>query len=113
MNWFTDLFRSKITVATGSTDAFDQTVATYHGIRRGMWVAVKNSSRPVGILTALSADGTARVMLTDGKGLNRVEVDVPVISLEQCDWVEIPAPRRPAKAMADALGYRTAKRKQK
>lgn len=106
MNWFTNLFRSKITVATGSRDSFDPSVAAFHGLRRGMWVVVKNSSRPAGILTALSPDGTARVMLTDGKGLNRVEVDVPVASLEQAEWVEIPAPRRPDKALAETLGYK-------
>lgn len=107
MKWFNKVFRRNVVTAQVATEPFDKSVAALHGLRRGMWVVVKNASQPVGVITGLSADGTARVMLTDAKGLNRVEVDVPVVSLRQASWTDIPAPRRPAKDIAEAYGYRT------
>lgn len=107
MDWLKRLMGKKIVLGEGSNETFDKTVGALHGVRRGMWVVIKNSSQPVGIVTALSSDGTARVMLTDGKGENRVEVDVPVVSVRQASWTDIPAPRRPAKDLAAAYGYRT------
>ena len=107
MDWLKRLMGRQIVTAEGAKESFDKSLAAVYSLRRGMWVVVKNSSMPVGIITALSADGTARVMLTDGKGENRVEVDVPAVSLRQAYWTDIPAPRRPAKDLAAAYGYRT------
>jgi adenosine/AMP kinase len=106
MDWLKRLFGKKLVLADGSKAKFDRSLGAVLRLRRGMWVAVKNSASPIGIVTALTNDGTARVMLVDGRGEDKIEVDVPASSLRQAARLEIPAPRRPRREVAERLGYK-------
>jgi hypothetical protein len=106
MDWLKRLFGRKIVVGEGSKAAFDRSLAALLSLRRGMWVVVKSAASPVGIVTALTNDGTARVMLVDGRGEDKIEVDVPASSLRQAARLEIPAVRRPRREVAERLGYK-------
>ena len=109
MDWLKRLFGKKIVTAEPvlGANTFDRVRASERALRRGMWVIVKSSSNPVGILTGLASDGSARVMLVDKHGHNHLEVDLPDASLRQAHLWEIPARRRPDKSVAKAYGYRT------
>lgn len=92
--------------------AFDKTQGKIHGIRRGMWVTIKGPSGKKAIVTALSPEGMARIMLVHPvSGENEIELDVPASSLRQAFYLEIPEQRRPHRKVAEPLGYIMEKRK--
>ena len=105
MDWLKRLFGKKIVLGVGQTSTFDPALGKVYNLRRGMWVVVRNSGRPVGIITDLFSDASARVMLVNGRGENKIEVDVPANTLQQASLQDIPTPRRPPKGLATALGY--------
>lgn len=85
---------------------FDKTQGSLHGLRRGMWVTVRGPSGKRGILTALSPEGMARVMLVHPvTGENEIELDLPATAVRQMTYREIPQDRRPKRDVAISLGY--------
>lgn len=95
-----------------AVSTFDKQQGAIYGIRRGMWVVLKGPSGKRAIVTALSSEGMARIMIVHPvSGENEIELDVPASSLRQALFLEIPEARRPHRDTARALGYVTEKRK--
>ena len=87
--------------------AFDKTQGALHSLRRGMWIVIRGPSGKRGLLTALSPEGMARVMLVHPvTGENEIELDLPAASLRQATHKEIPPDRRPTAAVSHSLGYK-------
>lgn len=61
-------------------------------IRKGMWVV--NDQGEVGIANAIAADGTVEFHKVDGDGYTEIVQLVPVVTLVQARYREIPEPRR-------------------
>lgn len=73
-------------------------------IRKGMWV-VDGDGR-VGIANAIGADGMAELHLVDDAGMTTLVLQVPIDSLVQARYREIPEPRRTVSRERFAeLGY--------
>lgn len=108
MKWFKNPFkREPLPDHPLAISTFDKTQGALHALRRGMWVSLRGPSAKRGILTALSPEGMARVMLVHPvTGENEIELDVPASAVRQAMYAEIPQDRRPAKALAINLGYR-------
>lgn len=72
-----------------------------------MWVIYNDEvfpNRP-GILTYLSPEDVATVMLVQEDGTNLLEVKAFAGALRQATRDEIPAARRPDRKLASSLGY--------
>lgn len=108
MQWFKQLLgRGQKPDYPLAVSTFDKTQAAIHSVRRGMWVVVRGPSAKRGILTALSSEGMARVMFVHPvTGENEIELDVPVSTVRQATYEEIPQDRRPRRAVGESLGYR-------
>lgn len=78
-------------------------------LRRGMWVTCRGA---VGILhevapqSSLVADVMGEVHLVDSLGLTIEKIIVPLNSLNQAAWDQIPEPRRPTREAGLMRGYR-------
>lgn len=107
MKWFKNPFkREPLPDHPLAISTFDKTQGALHALRRGMWVVLRGPSAKRGILTALSPEGMARVMLVHPvTGENEIELDVPASAVRQAKFAEIPQDRRPAKSLAVNLGY--------
>jgi hypothetical protein len=110
MRWLKNPFkREPLPDQPLAISTFDKTQGSLHALRRGMWVAVRGPSAKRGVLTALSPEGMARVMLVHPvTGENEIELDIPASTVRQALYAEIPQDRRPAKALAVKLGYKVA-----
>jgi len=107
MRWLKNPFkRTPLPDQPLAISAFDKTQGTLHALRRGMWIVLRGPSGKRGILTALSPEGMARVMLVHPvSGENEIELDVPASSVRQAKFGEIPEARRPKRELAVDLGY--------
>lgn len=108
MRWFKNPFkRQPLPDQPLALSTFDATQGALHALRRGMWVCVRGPAGKRGLLTALSPDGMARVMLVDPiTGENELELDLPASAVRQAKHAEIPQERRPSKLVAISLGYK-------
>jgi hypothetical protein len=107
MKWFKNPFkREPLPDQPLPITAFDKTQGSLHGLRRGMWVVLKGPSGKRALLTALSPEGMARIMIVHPVfGTDEIELDVPASALRQARYDEIPSERRPKKDRAWLLGY--------
>jgi hypothetical protein len=107
MGWFKNPFkRGPLPDQPLAISTFDKTQGALHSLRRGMWVVLRGPSAKRGILTALSPEGMARVMLVHPvSGENEIELDIPASAVRQAKHAEIPQDRRPPKGQAVNLGY--------
>jgi hypothetical protein len=108
MRWLKNPFkRAPLPDQPLAISTFDKTQGAIHALRRGMWVVIRGPSGKRGLLTALSPEGMARVMLVHPvTGENEIELDVPASAVRQATFIEIPQDRRPAKPLAASLGYK-------
>lgn len=81
---------------------FDK-IAANGRLRLGMWVVY---DKHVGILTGLTANGRAEIMMTHSDGTNRIVVLAQAAAVEQAALNDIPLARRPALSHARVYGYR-------
>ncbi len=107
MRWLKNPFRrNPLPDHPLAISTFDKAQGALHALRRGMWIVLRGPSGKRGILTALSPEGMARVMLVHPvTGENEIELDVPASSIRQAKFAEIPPDRRPSKFIAGNLGY--------
>lgn len=74
-------------------------------VRVGMWVVADDGQ--VGIVNAITPDGTAEFHRVGVDGLTQLVVMMPVTSLKQAKYEDIPESRRPAAGVARRYGYGT------
>lgn len=76
-------------------------------VKGGMWVVYSDTvfKSRVGILTALSDQDVATVMLVHEDGTNFMEVRDMAANLKQAKYHDIPEARKPNLAAATHLGY--------
>ncbi len=71
--------------------------------RKGMWVV--NEQGKVGVLVDFLDFGNAEVHYTNESGETILVIQLPVSTLKQAAFTDIPAPRRPSLEVARAKGY--------
>jgi hypothetical protein len=89
-----------------NADVYDTLALSATGLRRGMWV-MKDGFPRAGVLTGLTSEGIATVMLTRADGTNLAQYSTLASSLRQAHFGEIPAAR--VTLSADefaAMGYK-------
>jgi hypothetical protein len=73
-------------------------------LRLGQWVVADDGQ--VGVVNAIASDGlTAEFHRIGVDGLTQLALVVPVASLRQAGFLDIPESRRPKRALARRFGY--------